>query len=474
MSVITSVPIPTLGPLGYVAPAAAQVLAGVRADLQLAFGGRLNPAPQTPQGQLAASFTAIIDDFNALFLQYTNLVNPPTSSGRMQDAIGYLYFLTRNPAQPTVVQANCVGLAGVVIPVGATAQATDGNLYFCTQTGTIPPSGTTSLPFACAITGPIVCPENSLNTIYTAIFGWDSINNPEAGVAGTVVEGPAAFEERRKASVALNGIGSLPSVTGAVLSVPGVLDAYTTENVTDDPVTVGGVTLGGHSLYVCVAGGAAIDVATAIWTKKGNGCNYNGGTTVTVYDTTYTNPQPSYPVSFQTAIDQPTLFAVTLKNSSSVPSNALTQIQAAMLLAFAGVNPAVPRARIGGLILASLYYGVVAQLGSWAQIIQIQIGSCTPSAADAVFTGSISGTTLTVSALASGTIAIGQSIFDTTGIIVPGTMITAGSGSSWTVSNSQTVSGETITAAVADLNDVQMQINEAPVLSAVNITLTLV
>lgn len=474
MSVITSVPIPQLTPLGYVAPTAAQVMAGVNADQQLAFGGKLNPAPQTPQGQMAGSLTAIIDDCNALFLEYVNLVNPPTSSGRMQDAIGYLYFLTRNPAQATVVQAVIVGLANLTtIPVGATAQAADGNLYFCTQAGTIGASGTITLPFACAATGPIPCPEGSLTTIYTAIFGWDTVNNPEPGVLGTVVEGPAAFEQRRKASVAMNGIGSLPSVTGAVLSVPGVLDCYTTENVTNSPVTTGGVTLAPHSLYVCVVGGAALAVATTIWTKKGTGCNYNGGTSVTVLDTTYTSPQPSYPVSFQTAILQPTLFAVTIKNSAAVPSNALAQIQAAISLAFAGASGG-PRARIGSLIFASSYYGPVAMLGSWAQIVQIQIGSCTAAAASAVFTGSIAGTTLTVSAVASGAIAIGQSIFDTTGSIIPGTTITAGSGTSWTVSASQTVSSETITSAVANLNDVQMLIKEEPVIAAPNITLTLV
>jgi len=55
----------------------------------------------------------------------------------------------------------------------------------------------------------------------------------------------------------------------------------------------------------------------------------------------------------------------------------------------------------------------------------------------ASFTGSIAGTTLTVSAVASGTIAIGQVIVGT-GVTV-GTKITAGSGLSWTVSPSQTV-----------------------------------
>ena len=61
----------------------------------------------------------------------------------------------------------------------------------------------------------------------------------------------------------------------------------------------------------------------------------------------------------------------------------------------------------------------------------------------AQFTGSIAAGALTVSTLTSGTIAIGQALTDpATGLIAPGTTITAGSGLAWTVSPSQTVASE--------------------------------
>ena len=60
--------------------------------------------------------------------------------------------------------------------------------------------------------------------------------------------------------------------------------------------------------------------------------------------------------------------------------------------------------------------------------------------ATAVFRGSISGTTLTVESTSSGTIAIGQQVL---GIGVANeTVITGGSGTSWTVNISQTVASE--------------------------------
>jgi hypothetical protein len=62
----------------------------------------------------------------------------------------------------------------------------------------------------------------------------------------------------------------------------------------------------------------------------------------------------------------------------------------------------------------------------------------------ASFTASISGTTLTSSAVTNGTISIGQTI-QGPGVTV-GTKITAGSGTSWTVSASQTVGPVAVTA----------------------------
>jgi len=60
-----------------------------------------------------------------------------------------------------------------------------------------------------------------------------------------------------------------------------------------------------------------------------------------------------------------------------------------------------------------------------------------PAFGSALYTGSISGTTLSVSALASGAIAVGDSVFGPD--VAAGTTIESGSGSTWTVNNSQTV-----------------------------------
>ena len=86
MSFTTNVPPPAFGNTGFVAPAESAILAGVQADWNSAFGGYLNPALETAQGQLATSEAAVIGQANAQFLALANGVDPAYASGRLQDA----------------------------------------------------------------------------------------------------------------------------------------------------------------------------------------------------------------------------------------------------------------------------------------------------------------------------------------------------------------------------------------------------
>jgi hypothetical protein len=234
----TNVPQVSLGPAGFIAPAESAILAGSLADAGSAFGGNINPSLTTSQGQLAQSQTAIIGACNDAFLALANGVDPAYASGRMQDGLGRIYFMTRIPAASTTVQCTCTGLSGVVIPVGALASDTAGNVYSCTQAGTIPTTDNIVLPFANNVQGPIACPSGSLNAIYQAIPGWDSISNATDGELGALVETRAAFELRRQQSVSGNSLNSTQAIQAAVLSVPNVLGAYTQDNPNAYPIAV--------------------------------------------------------------------------------------------------------------------------------------------------------------------------------------------------------------------------------------------
>jgi baseplate J-like protein len=476
----TNVPPPVFGPNGFQAPSEAEILAGVQADMQLAFGGDLNPALNTPQGQLASSVTAIVGNVNDVFLFYTQQVDPAYAAGRMQDAIGRIYYIARNSALPTVLQVVCTGAVGVVIPVGATIQDGAGNIYTCTGAGTIPSAGNITLPFACNNVGPVAVPASV--TIFNAIPGWDTAA-VSSGVVGQATEARAAFEARRSLSTAKNSLGSLPSIIGAVLGVAGVLDAFAMENASASPLVVGtgpaAYTLAANSVYVAATGGLAADVAQAIWTKKAPGCAYNGNTTVTVQDSNsgYSPPLPTYSVTFEIPPSLRVLFAVNMVSSVNVPANAAALIQGAILSAFAGGDGG-PRARIASTILATRFVSAISALGAWAagQIRSILIGSLNTNAAQ--FTASISGTVMTVTAVASGTLAVGQTVQDVAGLIAPGTTIASlgtGTGGTGTYNLSLTqgtVASETVYGSLANQTQVVVGIAQEPVVAATDIAVT--
>lgn len=476
MSGSTSVPLPTFGPNGFVAPEPAAVLQGLLADMDAAMGGGLNTALETPQGQLCSSLAAIIADAMAQFCLLANSVDPAYAAGRMQDAIGRIYFIERIAGQPTVVSATCGGQVGATIPTGALARAQDGRIYACLADVTITSAGTVDASFACQELGPIACPAGTLTELYQAVPGWDSITNLSAGVPGRLEETRDEFEHRRALSVANNASGSLGSILGALLSVSGVTDAYVTDNTTNAPVVLDGVTVPAHSLYACVVGGTNADVGRAIWGKKPPGCGTSGGTTVTVEDTNngYVVPYPSYSISFQRAVTQTFYVLVRIKSTTQVPSDAAASIAAAVLLAFTGADGDA-RARIGSTVFASRFYPGVASLGSWASILSLKIGSSV--APTCVFTASLAGTTLTVTAVSSGTLAVGQFVLGTN--VPDGLLITAlgtgvGGTGTYTVNLPQTLASQAMQSVRPALDVVEVGVAHAPTLVLGNVLTELV
>ena len=404
----TNVPAPAFTATGLTVPSQPALLAGVQADLNAAFGGNLNPALNTGQGQWAQTESAIIAGNNAALSSLVNGVDPATSTGFMQDALGRIYFMERNPGLSTVVTVTVIGLPNTVIPIGALGSDTSGNLYACTASVIIPISGTATTTFANTVLGPIACPANTLTTIYQAIPGWDTINNAGAGVIGANVETSAAFEYRRQQSVAGNSQGGTAAVYGAVFGVPGVIDCYVIENGTSAAVSVGSTSysVAANSIYVAVVGGVSTAIAQAIAAKKSPGCNTNGNTSVTVTDPAYSYPQPSYSIKYNNPTAVPIYFYVKMNTLTGLPSNYASLIQNAIIAQFTGSNGGL-RARIGMLLTTPPYVGSVLALGSTIQSLfeSIYIGtSANPTSANVNVQMGIDQTpTIAASQIAIGT-----------------------------------------------------------------------
>lgn len=372
----TNVPAIQFTPTGVVLPAESDILAGVQADMNAAAGGNLSPTLTSPQGQQAQSLTAIIGEKNDEIAEIVNQVDPDQADGRFQDAIGRIYFMTRNPATGTLVQATCAGLVGTVIPAGSIAQDVNGYRYASTQDATIDATGSVSVPFQCLTTGPIGCGIGALNQIYQAITGWESITNATAGVPGQDVEDRTDFEFRRRNSVAVNAANAPQAILAAVLGVPGVLDAYVVDNPSGSAVAMGATnySVAPHSVYIAVAGGDGNAVALAIWSKKSLGCDYNGNTTVVVQDdVNYPSPYPTYTVTWETPTATPVYITVNIANNIGLPVDLVTQVQNAVVAAFTGTDGG-QRARIGSTVYAGRFYNGIGAISTNVEIVSIAIG----------------------------------------------------------------------------------------------------
>ena len=73
---------------GPIVPSGPAVLTGVQQDYNVAFVVTFNWNQNTPQGQLAGSTAAVVNNANQKIAWIATQIDPPYSTGRFQDAIG--------------------------------------------------------------------------------------------------------------------------------------------------------------------------------------------------------------------------------------------------------------------------------------------------------------------------------------------------------------------------------------------------
>lgn len=379
----TNVPVPTFTSAGLVVPAAQDVLAGVQADWVSAFaliGKALNTELTSAQGQLNTSQSYMLNQAYAMMAALIANVDPLTSQGVFQDALGRIYFLTRQGATFATVPATVLGTVGQLLPAGAQVRSTtDGSLWATQNDVTFGSSGSATVTFQAIVAGATPTAAIGALRIYQQQPGWESVNNAVASSPGVDVEGRQSFEARRADSVSIGGNGTADAVRAAVANVTGVSDVYVYNNGSDAAVTLGTTNYGlpAHSIYVGVTGGTDADIALAINSKLDAGCGLptvaGQGTliTYTVQDTVnYAPPYPAYLIRFVRAAAKPVYLTIQVASLPTLPANYQALVQAAVAAAFANgyASPdgtiTLPRARIGGEIVAAGFAAPILALGN--------------------------------------------------------------------------------------------------------------
>lgn len=323
-----------------------------------ALGEELDTTPGSPAGQLVDSQTALVAEKDRQLLYLANQFNPAANEGVWQDALGQIYFMDRLGSAPTLVECLCTGLPGTI--VAGTVKAETGAFLTSVSSALIPSSGSVLVSFRTVEEGPIVIPENSVRSIITTVPGWDTVINPAKGVEGRHVEGPQEFEARRNASVASNSQGRAAAISGALQAVPDVVDSVALENFRRVPEEQFGVLIPAHSFFICVAGGAEVDIAQAIYRKKDGGAGTAGNTAMSYID-------PEFPLaSYEYNVERPTNLnidvTVTVKRTASTPSDIAARVELAVTENFYG-RGGMDRVRMASMLYASRFYAPVALVG---------------------------------------------------------------------------------------------------------------
>ena len=362
----TNVPAIEITDTGIIVPNEDDILQGVLADFNQAFGGNLNLNLDTPQGQLASSLTAIIADRDNQLARLMNQVNPDYAEGAMQDAIAKIYFLERKKAVDSSVECEFIGLSGTIIPKGFAVLDTQGVQWILRDESSILEGGRGMGIFTAA--GVVSAAANTVNQPVRMITGLDRVNNPRPAIPGRELESRADFRRRRQQSVAANAHGTPQSVYSNVAQLDGVIDVYVVDNPKPVVETHNGQAIKPHSIYVAVVGGDDRKIAETILRFAGCGCDFTGNTTLTVHDETYTDPKPAYEVSFTRPTPVPVYFRIRVGKDAVIGYQDV--IRKAVVEAFNGVE----KTGIGGRIYAMRYVCHIARALTSAQVTDIEVG----------------------------------------------------------------------------------------------------
>jgi len=302
---------------GVIVPDTSEILQEVQQEYKDSFNDQnLAVTPDTPQGVLITAETFSRSGQVRNNAAIANQINPNQAGGVFLDAIWALTGGARIPSTSTVVSVNLTGQPNALIPQSVILQSTNGDYFQIAGAVNLDSTGNATAIFISTVPGPIAATVGSINSIYVGVLGLETVINTTAGVIGSLTESDDASRKRRRNTLALQGSGSLLSITSGLYNTPNVLSLSALENTTSSITVIELVTMQPHSLYYCVDGGTDLDVANSIFKKKSGGCGYTNGASTNPITVNIEGPNDVlYPVSFDRPDILQVLVRVTARNN---------------------------------------------------------------------------------------------------------------------------------------------------------------
>lgn len=229
---------------------------------QSIFGADAYLGNDSQDGQMIGVVSQGFADLNAAIGSAYNSYSPATAQGNGLSSIVKTNGLKResdtySSAELTLTGNPCTITNGVVEDEG-------GYFWSLPQTVTIPASGTVTVTATCQTAGAVAAAAGTINSISTAVYGWQTVTNAAAATVGVALETDAALRVRQSDSVSLPSQTIFDGILAAIKNVSGVTRVRAYENATPN-VDANGAPAG--SFYFVVEGGADADVFNAMAVK---------------------------------------------------------------------------------------------------------------------------------------------------------------------------------------------------------------
>lgn len=308
---------------GVILPDTSTIQSEVQTEYKNLFGEDLVVTADTPQGMLITAETLARTEVVSNNAAIANQINPNIAEGVWLDAILALTGMQRTPATKTIIPAVLLtGVPNTAIPAGTQASNATGDIFSSASTVVIDISGSATVDFVAEEFGPIDVPANALTQVITNVLGWETVNNPNAGILGANTQSDMAARALRNNTLAFQSVSLGVAIVSALYNVDGVTSLTFQENTDNTTQVINGISMVAHSVYACVKGGTNTDVAAALLENKSSGAAWNGGTTVNVVE-------PASGQTYVVKFDRPTDVGILIKVTS--PNGNTDNIKAAIL-----------------------------------------------------------------------------------------------------------------------------------------------
>lgn len=247
----------------------------------------LDQDPRSPLQQVNQGHGAQLADVWELMGAVYASQYPDSANDASLDNVSSITGTTRDANTKTTVEGVLVTLApNSGLPAGSVANLiSQPNSRFLSDVE-VPlsvPGGVFPVDFTAESAGATVVIPGQLAEIAEPVVGWTAVSNPIAGVTGTETETDAELREKRIDELEAQGSTNVNSIRADLLRVESVADAVVFEN-DRDVANFYGRGLPPHSVYAVLRGGAAADIAQALFDTKAAGIFTHGGETEAVLD----------------------------------------------------------------------------------------------------------------------------------------------------------------------------------------------